>query len=374
VLGNGDMLFGSTDGLTIIRPDLVRAWTYAPPIVLTDLRVGGKAVPGTLLGHGVADPTIDIYPQANSLSVEFAALDFSAPEQNQYAYRLDGFEQGWTETDASRRLAAYTNLPPGTYTLQLRGSNRDGAWSPAMLAVPIRVLPAWHQTVACRALEVLLALAFPVGLVQIRTGYLRRRERELEQQVNARTAELRAVALELSENKAELEHIAYRDALTNLPNRRKFTEEFRWLLTPAPAKQSSAVLLLIDLDHFKLVNDSLGHDAGDALLVETAHRLLFAARSSDCVARLGGDEFAILLGGEHSAVEIDRICERIVTSLALPVVFKGAEIRTSASIGIAVSPQHGSTQDDLYKSADTALYAAKRGGRDTWRRFTLERA
>jgi PleD family two-component response regulator len=91
-----------------------------------------------------------------------------------------------------------------------------------MLAVPIRVLPAWHQTVACRALEVLLALAFPVGLVQIRTGYLRRRERELEQQVDARTAELRAVALELRASKAELEHIAYCDALTNLPNRRMF--------------------------------------------------------------------------------------------------------------------------------------------------------
>jgi diguanylate cyclase (GGDEF)-like protein len=134
------------------------------------------------------------------------------------------------------------------------------------------------------------------------------------------------------------------------------------------------VLLLIDLDHFKLVNDSLGHDAGDALLVEAARRLLSAARSSDCVARLGGDEFAILLGGEHSAAEIDRFCERIVASLALPVAFKGAQMRTSASVGVAISPQHGKTQDDLYKSADTALYAAKRSGRDTWRRCGIEHA
>ncbi len=371
MLGNGDVLFGSTGGLTIIRPALVRGWTYAPPIVVTDVRLGGRTEPAGSLGRGAAGPPIEISPDANSLSVEFAALDFSASEQNQYAYRLDGFDRAWNETDAGRRLAAYTNLPPGKYTLELRGSNRNGAWSPT-LVVPIRVLPAWYQTLTFRFGEVVAAGAVLAGLIHIRTAYLRRRERDLEQQVDERTAELRALAIELSEKKAALEHIAYRDALTDLPNRRMFSHVFTRLLAPAGADRRAIVLLLIDLDRFKLVNDTLGHDAGDALLVEAANRLQSAIRSDDCVARLGGDEFAILLAGGPSAAEVDQICERIAASLALPIVFKGVEMRTSASIGIAVCPEHGSTQDDLYKSADTALYEAKRGGRDTWRRFAIE--
>jgi diguanylate cyclase (GGDEF)-like protein len=374
-LADGDMLFGSTDGLTIVRPALAHDWTYAPPIVVTDVRVGGSELPAPYGTLGAAGPPIDISPQANSLSVQFAALDFSAPERNRYAYRLDGFDRVWNETDADRRLAAYTNLPPGTYTLELRGSNRNGVWSAATLAVSIRVLPAWYQTTTFRAVGAVAALALLVGLVQIRTSYLRRRERELRQQVDDRTAELRALATELRANKAELEQMAYRDALTNLPNRRMFGEEFARLLAPGdPGQHRPVVLLLIDLDHFKVINDSLGHDAGDALLIETANRLLRVTRSGDCAARLGGDEFAILLAGEHSVAEVDRICDRIVASLSPPVAFKGAQLQTTASIGIAVSPEDGDTQDALYKSADMALYAAKREGRDMWRRRTIKHA
>jgi diguanylate cyclase (GGDEF)-like protein len=179
---------------------------------------------------------------------------------------------------------------------------------------------------------------------------------------------LRALAIELRANKAELEQMAYRDALTNLPNRRMFGEEFTRLLAPANRDRHRVVLLLIDLDHFKLINDSLGHDAGDALLVETANRLLGVTRIGDCAARMGGDEFAILLAGEHSVADVDRICGRIVASLSPPFAFQGAQIQTTASIGIAAFPEDGDTQDALYKSADTALYSAKRGGRDTFRR------
>jgi len=166
---------------------------------------------------------LQITPATNSIAVEFSALDFSAPERNRYAYRLDGFDPAWVDTEASHRVAAYTNLPPGDYTLQLRGSNRDGVWSESVLSVPILVLPAWYQTALFRVALSLAALALVAALVQGRTLYLRRNQRDLERQVVERTAELR-------ESQRQLEQIAYNDTLTALPNRRMFTEEFRELI------------------------------------------------------------------------------------------------------------------------------------------------
>jgi diguanylate cyclase (GGDEF)-like protein len=364
-LSNGDLLFGAAGGLTIIRPALVRDWSYAPSIVATDLRIGNTSVP-PLTNTAPGGSPIEISSQANSLGLEFAALDFSAPEQNQYAYRLDGYDRTWNETDASRRLAAYTNLAPGTYTLEVRGSNRNGAWSP-ILTFPIRVLPAWYQTTVFRIFEVLATFALIAGMIRIRTGYLVRRERALQLLVHERTAELRETAHELRERRIELEQMAYRDALTNLPNRRLFAEEIDRLMVQAHIGRNSFVLLLIDLDRFKFINDSLGHDAGDALLREAAKRFIAVFRATDCVVRLGGDEFAVLLAGDHAVIEVDSLCQRVVTSLAVPMTYNENQMQTSASIGVAFFPRDGTTQDELYKSADTALYDAKRCGRNTWR-------
>jgi diguanylate cyclase (GGDEF)-like protein len=117
------------------------------------------------------------------------------------------------------------------------------------------------------------------------------------------------------------------------------------------------------------INDTLGHDAGDALLIEVARRLRSLVREADCVARLGGDEFAIVLAAASGEAEIEQICVRIVASFGPAIEHKGVEIRASVSVGFAVCPQNGGTQNELYKSADLALYEAKRAGRDTWRRF-----
>lgn len=190
VTGQGDLLFGGIGGLTVVHPDRVSDWSYVPPIVVTDLRIGGKSVPpGRFIGAGTAEPMI-VQPEADSLAVEFAALDFSAPERNRYAYKLEGFDSSWIETDSSRRLASYTNLPPGTYKLRLRGSNRNGVWAETSLDLPIRVLPAWYQTIWFRLLLVVLAAVLVMLLVRSRTAYYRGRQERLERQVELRTAEL----------------------------------------------------------------------------------------------------------------------------------------------------------------------------------------
>jgi len=356
----GEMLFGGVGGMTVVRPDRLTRWSYQPPIAITDIRIGGKPVPNGVVTRNDSSIPLIVSPTANSIAIEFSALDYSAPERNRYAYRLDGFDPAWVDTESSHRVATYTNLPPGDYSLRLRGSNRDGVWSESTLNVPIRVQPAWYQTLSFRIALTVAAFALVAALVQGRTIYLRRNQRDLERQVIERTAELR-------ESQRQLEQIAYYDTLTALPNRRMFTEEFRESIMLARLQNQRFSLLLIDLDRFKQINDSLGHDAGDALLIEAAIRLQAAVRKSDCVARLGGDEFGVLVCQNPAATDVESICQRIIESFVMTVPISGADVKASASIGVAVFPDHGATLDSLYKSADLSLYEAKRAGGNSWR-------
>jgi diguanylate cyclase (GGDEF)-like protein len=296
------------------------------------------------------------------MSVEFSSLDFSAPDRNRYRYRLDGFERDWNETDAGHRVATYTNLQPGRYVLKLQGSDRDGVWSGRTLSIPVKVMPAWYQTWWFYLLAVVLVVAAIIAVIQMRTGVLRNRQRQLEALVEERTAEL-------TRSQAQLEHMAYFDALTGLPNRRMFHEDLRKAMAWARRERTGFSLLLIDLDRFKQVNDTLGHDAGDALLKEAAIRLRSVLRENDCVARMGGDEFAIVLMGDCDA---NTVCQRIVRSFAAPVHFQANKLQTSPSIGVAAFPDDGEGEDALYKSADIALYRAKAAGRNTWRYYTVD--
>jgi diguanylate cyclase (GGDEF)-like protein len=344
VTSHGEILFGANGGLTVVRPERMTTWTYRPPIVVTSVQ-------------NSADK--------RGLKVEFAALDYSSPERNRYSYRLVGFDQDWISTDPNVRLANYTNLPPGSYTLELRGSNRDGRWSEP-LRMPVNIEAAWYQTFGFRTAAVLLGLLLVSLLVQARTVYLRQRQRELQALVNERTAELEKRSNELRESQRQLEQIAYNDPLTGLPNRRLFEDDLKHRVALAERGGPAFTLMLVDLDGFKKINDTLGHDAGDALLVEISLRLKHCVREADRVARLGGDEFAVVLSQTSELSSVELVCKRILASLAEPVVFKSSIMRVTGSIGSAQCPTQGSTMDDLYKAADTALYDAKRSGRNTW--------
>lgn len=207
-----------------------------------------------------------------------------------------------------------------------------------------------------------MAVLLARALWQYRVRALVAQKELLEQQVIDRTAELR-------ESHRQLEEIAYYDALTSLPNRRMFTEQFRSRLAIARRHGTPFALMLIDLDNFKQTNDSFGHDAGDAVLFEGGALLRGAIRESDCVSRLGGDEFAILLVSPIDPAGIAMVGQRIVDSLRGGIPFKGSTLYASCSVGVALYPAEGDTQESLYKSADMALYEAKRKGGNTWRRF-----
>ena len=146
--------------------------------------------------------------------MEFAALDFSAPERNRYAYRLEGYDKSWIETDYTRRLAAYTNLPPGNYRLLLRGSNRHGEWSEEQLSLSIKVLPAWFQTWWAYSLYLLLLACLIFGVVRWRLWRFNTKPtKHLEQLVQERTREL-------EQSRKMLEEQSLTDHLTGLRNRR----------------------------------------------------------------------------------------------------------------------------------------------------------
>jgi diguanylate cyclase (GGDEF)-like protein len=192
--------------------------------------------------------------------------------------------------------------------------------------------------------------------------------------VAERTAELEQRTNELRESQRQLQEIAYADPLTGLPNRRHFEDTLRRAVAEAVRGGPAFTLLLIDLDGFKKVNDTLGHDAGDAMLNATAFRLNHAVRTADCVARLGGDEFAVLLSQTTELAAVELVCRRIIASLAEAVPFKDRTMRVSASIGSALCPSQGMDVTSLYKAADVALYDAKHSGRNTWRWYTQSSA
>lgn len=164
---------------------------------------------------------------------------------------------------------------------------------------------------------------------------------------------------------AQIQHLSMHDALTGLPNRNKlarYLDEALLLKEHAPPLS----LLMIDLDNFKPINDSLGHPAGDAVLQEVAVRLRECTREHDIVARLGGDEFIVVLNGMDSPHEIDKFCTRLIGSLHQPVVFEHHPLHIGASIGISLSRRHGYVPSDLIRYADIALYQAKSEGKNTW--------
>lgn len=170
-------------------------------------------------------------------------------------------------------------------------------------------------------------------------------------------------AIKHTEERANFQ--ALHDSLTGLPNRTHFMQRFAWAVSEARAMGHEVALLFIDLDHFKDVNDTLGHAAGDHLLVTMAQRLRHAKRSADMVARWGGDEFLVLVMSADIRNDLSALHERIAAAVATPVRIADVDVRVTPSVGVALYPRDGETIDMLLRNADLAMYAAKAQGRDT---------
>ncbi|MDX1294684.1 MAG: EAL domain-containing protein [Sulfurimonadaceae bacterium] len=169
-----------------------------------------------------------------------------------------------------------------------------------------------------------------------------------------------------------LEHLANYDLLTNLPNRNLFMQHLQQAMLRVKRNQSQLAMLFMDLDNFKVINDTMGHDIGDLLLVNVSDRLVKQMRESDIVVRMGGDEFIILLEGIKDPLEVAVICEKIIELFNEPFVLQGHELFVTTSIGVSVCPDDGSDAQTLIKHADTAMYHSKEQGKNSFRFFTQE--
>jgi diguanylate cyclase (GGDEF)-like protein/PAS domain S-box-containing protein len=184
-----------------------------------------------------------------------------------------------------------------------------------------------------------------------------------------------ATVVDISDRKRAEEQIefhAYHDVLTHLPNRKLFTDRLRHSLTRAKRNNRAVAVMFIDVDHFKTINDTLGHTAGDELLLEMARRLRECVRDDDTVARLGGDEFTIILSELRHPEDAVSVAQKILATVQEPLTIGGMPIVVSASIGIALYPNDGLDPESLLRNADSAMYRAKAEGRNTYQLCTDE--
>ena len=169
-----------------------------------------------------------------------------------------------------------------------------------------------------------------------------------------------------------LRQLAFTDALTGLPNRTLFNDRVTQGLAIASRRNGPMAVCFLDLDRFKVINDSLGHDVGDRVLISVAERLRLCLRDEDTLARLGGDEFAILLPEVSDARGASSVAEKLLSALVAPQLINGHELTVGASIGIALFPDDGNDVQSLLRSADAAMYSAKATGRGRAAMFTAD--
>ncbi|WP_018011895.1 EAL domain-containing protein [Sinorhizobium medicae] len=238
------------------------------------------------------------------------------------------------------------------YALLLKSSGLRSCWSTPILSCERKVL----GTFALYAHEV----ATPC---------------EQEQELIAMAAHLAGIAIERKRAEDRISFLAHHDALTGLPNRVLFEEQVDGMLEEIRERDQCAVLAFLDLDNFKLINDSLGHAAGDELLKAVAGRMRASVRKTDFVVRVGGDEFIILLNGlpKERDIVLSRL-EDIRSAIAMPLQLQGRSLQVSCSMGVACFPNQGRTAGELLANADMAMYRAKELGRDNIQVFTEEMA
>lgn len=355
---SGQMFIATPAALMQLDPPMRAA--VPSRIAVTRLLVDGHELPVAPFNAPIATrAAVQLTPEqrARGFELEFAALDYSQ-ESGELSYKLKGYDADWVAADGQGRRAAYTNLPPGEYALQLRSGRRQPGTGgdAAVHTLTIQVQPAWHEYLLVRVLAVLAVLGGAGALVHARITRLRAQQAALQSALDARAVEMRVL-------REEIDVLTHSDALTGLANRRRFGDEIQLLADEAADGGERFTLLLFDLDRFGDINAAHGYATGDAVLVEIAQRLKRTMRDGDLVGRFGDDEFAVLMPLSLPADIIERICTRIRNNLSKPISVGDLSVQVNASVGAASFISSPGAVQRLYKTAGIALADAKQAAR-----------
>ena len=366
---DGTVWLATAGGVSMVDPARMERYLRRepPPVVIEHVQLDGVDVPwsqqASLRGGA-------------RINVSYVGLSYLMSDRIRYRTRLLGFDDAWIQRDRQRNVE-FIGLPPGDYVLQVAAAHPGGEWTRRIASWSFTVQPLWWQR---RDVQAAFAIALLLGLFVLYRHLLERYRTSnlrLARLVDERTADLQRQAERLiaadQERTALLERVreqsvayerqAREDALTGLPNRRRFDEVLRRDIAMAQRGGHPLCLALIDLDHFKRINDTYSHGVGDDVLRETARLLSADCRASDLLARLGGEEFAMLLP-DTTLAEAIAICERLQARFRSHAGWAGVEgLHVTFSVGVAQC-RFDDTPMRLMERADAALYRAKGEGRD----------
>jgi diguanylate cyclase (GGDEF)-like protein len=358
---DGAMWFAASEGLFRYAPQRTERAEAQPAPLIRRVVAGAN---DTLFSDGISTTSgaTALRHAFGRLRIEFAPASYRSGVA--YQYRLDPIDATWSEWSANPFID-YTRLDEGRYTFRLRARGASGATSEeAQWSFTVRA--PWYRSWWMLLLGLVAAAALVVLIVKLRTRALRRQAERLRALVDERTHEL-------EDANHHLERLSLLDELTGIPNRRYFDRALAQTWEAASHSMQPLSLILLDLDHFKNLNDARGHPAGDASLVQVARLLAqrirrsgdLVTRGQDVVARIGGEEFAVLL----SNTDIDaatRVAEALRSSIQeMVIAFESANLRVTVSAGVATTiPAASSSAEALVRRADRALYAAKAAGRN----------
>ncbi|WP_342628200.1 diguanylate cyclase [Nguyenibacter vanlangensis] len=341
---DGTIWVGTSRGLShILRPEqLRRAETLRP--VISRMTLGDVPYDGRAVAFSRAP-----------FRVTFGALDYRDEGRIRFRYRLEGVDEGWNE--ATEDTVRYPSLPPGTHRFLLQAYDPGRDQEPAIVAVSLGMGRPWWQSPEVRIGEIMACGLAGYGLWRIRVGLLIKQRRKLRETVERQTAEIRA-AHEALVRQSRL------DSLTGLLNRGAIQAHLQACLQADAPGADLAIGLAIglaDVDHFKAINDQMGHLAGDEVLTEIGRRLRLGRRHGEEVGRYGGEEFLIVLQGDgDKAARMEDIRRSLSRAVALS---SGRTRRVTVSAGLAEA-RPGETWQALIGRADAALYRAKKAGRN----------
>jgi len=301
-------------------------------------------------------------PGVGDLEIQFLAPQSVAPEHVHFRYRLLGLDSEWTETGKEREVV-YNQLQPGRYMFQLEEAEGTNPWGQRSASLWIVVTPRYWQTASFWIMSAFGLLILTIVFFGLYVRSLTYTVHELREEVHQRTAETQ-LARKIAEdaNRAAIEQ-SLRDSLTDLWNRRAIFEVLEKEISRAQRDQLPVAVVMIDLDHFKLVNDTYGHLTGDAVLQESAMRIAELMRPYDSAGRYGGEEFLIVLPGCSPSNGVRRAEDFRRAIAETPVLTASGPLTVTCSLGVA-SHDGVMAAEDLIHQADEALYCAKRLGRN----------